>query len=392
MASTNVDIAVIGGGFYGCAVALFLRSVTERVTVIEAGDGLLQRASRVNQARVHSGFHYPRSFVTALRSRVLQRRFTQDFPEAIVSDFDMLYAVAARRSKVSAARFLRMFQCMDAPISRASARQRALFNSELVEDVFLCKEVAFDYTVLRDKLSERLDACGVSVRLGDSVLAMAAEPERTVLSLSSGDEIAARYVFNVTYANINNLLLRNGLQPLALKHELAEIALVHPPADLKGCAVTVVDGPFFSTMPYPSEGLYSLTHVRYTPHYSWVDRTAEQSPYQIAESLPQQTRWRHMMMDACRYVPCMSDIRYEKSLFDVKTVLVKNERDDGRPILLNAHQDAPALFSVMGAKIDNIYDLFEVLPTTNHEWQRADARYVLSQLQGTCPTPQGHHS
>ena len=51
--------------------------------------------------------------------------------------------------------------------------------------------------------------------------------------------------------------------------------------------------------------------------------------------------------------------------------MVKNERDDGRPILLCRHADAPRLVSVMGAKIDNIYDLFEALPQLDPRWRDA---------------------
>jgi glycine/D-amino acid oxidase-like deaminating enzyme len=378
MAKWDFEFAIIGGGFYGCSLALFFRSISERIALIEAGDRLFERASRANQARLHSGFHYPRSFVTAMRCGILQRRFAKDFQHAVVSDFDMLYAIASRRSKVSAARFVRMFKSLGASLSRAPARHRALFNTELVEEVFVCKEFAFDWTKLRDRIATQLDTCGIRVLLGKSVEDLSAKANGAVLTLNSGDTIAARYVFNVTYANINNVLRRGGLQQLGLKHELAEICLVQPPAELEGCAVTVMDGPFFSTMPYPSERLYSLTHVRYTPHYAWVDETTELSPYEIATSLPRQTRWRHMMMDAQRYVPCLAGIRYQESLFDVKTVLAKNERDDGRPILLNTHIEAPYLYSVMGAKIDNVYDLFEALPKVNAEWRNADARYVYS--------------
>ena len=62
----------------------------------------------------------------------------------------------------------------------------------------------------------------------------------------------------------------------------------------------------------------------------------------------------------------------------MKTLLVRNERDDARPILLHAHKDAPRLYTVLGAKIDNIYDLFDVLPTVNPEWRNAHAHCICS--------------
>jgi glycine/D-amino acid oxidase-like deaminating enzyme len=377
MTSNDYKVVIVGGGFYGCCLALFLRSVTPRILLVEAGTGLLERASRVNQARIHTGFHYPRSFTTAMRSRALQQRFARDFKHAVVADFDMLYAIAAYRSKVSASRFARMFEAIGAPFSRAPKQLRRLFDPELIEDVFVCREFAFDWTALRDDLRARLAANGVSVRLGETVETMLCEPNRVIVRLGGGQELTTSFLFNVTYANVNNVAFRSGLAPLALKHELAEVALVEPPPELARLAVTVMDGPFFSSMPYPAEKLYSLAHVRYTPHFSWVDSSKDLSPYQISDRLPKVSRWRHMVQDAKRFLPCMQHVTYRHSLFDVKTVLVKNDRDDGRPILLHRHAEGPRIYSVLGAKIDNIYDLFESLPQTDSSWRDAHAGLLL---------------
>ncbi len=207
---------------------------------------------------------------------------------------------------------------------------------------------------------------------------LAAKSSRVVVRLGGGKELTSNTLFNVTYANINNLALKSGLAPLAMKHELAEIALVEPPPELAKLAVTVMDGPFFSCMPFPAEKLYSLTHVRYTPHYSWVDASKDLSPYRVNERLPKESHWRHMVQDAKRFLPCMQNAAHMRSLFDVKTVLIKNERDDGRPILLHQHADGPRIFSVMGAKIDNIYDLFEALPQLDRRWRDAHAGLLLA--------------
>ena len=367
----DYDVAIVGGGFYGCCLALFLRTICDKVVVIEAEDELLTRASRVNQARVHSGFHYPRSFATALRSRLLQERFSRDFESALMSDFDMLYAIASRRSKVTGSRFARMFASIDAPFYRAPQSVKGLFDKALIEDVFVCREVAFDWTVLRDHVLTRLERAGVTVLTGSRVDALSLPAGGAVAHFADGREVFAGTLFNVTYAGLNKIADLAGLRPLALKHELAELALVTPPTELERFGVTVMDGPFFSAMPYPSAGLYSLTHVRYTPHFSWVDQPGGPSPYDVAEGLSHQSRWRHMVHDARRYMPCLDDLTYERSLFDVKTVLVRNERDDGRPILLHRHPDAPQVYSVMGAKIDNIYDLFEALPLLDPVWRDA---------------------
>src|SRR5262249_48764485 len=136
----EIDYLIVGGGFYGCALALFLKSITDRIVIVEARDELLGRASRVNQARIHSGFHYPRCMLTAAKSWVLHHRFTEDFPEAVVRDFQMLYAIARRRSKISAKRFHRMFADMGADIAPALPNEASLFASDTIEAAFRCTE------------------------------------------------------------------------------------------------------------------------------------------------------------------------------------------------------------------------------------------------------------
>ena len=374
MTQERFDIIIIGGGFYGCCLALYFKSVASRVLILEQENGLLERASQVNQARIHTGFHYPRSFPTAMRSRLLQERFVADFEHAVVADFEMLYAIASQQSKVSAARFARMFEIIGATLRPAPARLKALFDSRLVEEVFACREYAFNWIALRDDLVARLHANKVDVRLNERVSTVQSDSDGISVCTNTG-LYKAPYVFNATYANINALAMRSGLEMISVKHELAEVALVRPPQELNGLAVTLMDGPFFSTMPYPAAHLYSLTHVRYTPHYSWVDNMSK-SPDDVLQQLPHDTRVQYMIQDASRFLPCMKHAVHERSLFDVKTVLQKNERNDGRPIMLHQHAGEHRIISIMGAKIDNIYDLFEALPKINCEWTSAHIRLL----------------
>ena len=64
-----------------------------------------------------------------------------------------------------------------------------------------------------------------------------------------------------------------------------------------------------------------------------------------------------MLKDAQRYVPAMAMGRYVRSFFEVKTILPQSEHDDSRPILVRPCVELPGLVSVIGGKIDNVYDL-----------------------------------
>ena len=374
----DIDYLIIGGGFYGCCLALYLRSISDRILVVEAADSLMTRASRVNQARVHTGFHYPRSALTAVKSMILHQRFLQDFPDAVIDNFQMLYAIARRRSKVSAKRFHRMFRDIGAPIQVASASQAALFDDEMIEAAFACHETAFYYSILEKQLSARLASAGVEVRLSTELVTLTNGQNGVVGGLSDGSEITARYAFNITYSQVNAVLDKAKLPRAQLKHELAELALVTPPPELHGIGVTVMDGPFFSCMPYPAENLYSLTHVRYTPHESWTDEARTEASYTLStEHLPP-TRVAYMIRDGQRYLPSLADARYEKSLFELKTILIKNEHDDGRPILYQQTPEDSRVVSILGGKIDNIYDLFDLVRQTSAEFTDTNSVFLMN--------------
>ena len=365
----KLDVIVIGGGFYGCCLALFLRSVFQRVTLLEARPELLSRASLVNQARIHTGFHYPRSFATARRSLALYPRFVRDFRDAVVDDFTMLYAIARHGSKITTHRFERMFQDLHAPLSPASSAERSLFDPAHIAGVYRCREFAFDARVLRDLLAERMTAAGIDLRLGsraDGIETQAAE----IRVRTGGETLSAPMVIDATYGQ---MAAEGGPSAPAqpLKYELTEIALVTPPAALEGLGVTVMDGPFFSIMPFPARDCYSLTHVRYTPHRAWVSGNG---PFD--DEAPQQGHWLHMQRDAARYMPCMVDLSWQGSLYETKTVLLRNERDDGRPILLSRSPGSAGLITVLGGKLDNIYDLFEALRGFGGPMAQADATWL----------------
>ena len=377
----DVDYLIVGGGFYGCCLSLFLRSISKKISLVETEEKILGHASRVNQARIHTGFHYPRSAVTAVKSMILHARFISDFPDAVADNFQMLYAISRRQSKVSAKRFFRMFSDMGAPISYASSSQSALFDSNTIEGVFECTEYAFNYSVLSHYLQSRIDSLNIDLKLNTEVIGLDESDDFVIVKLSTGEEVRARYVFNVTYSNINHILNKAKLPTANLKYELTEIALVEPPKQIVGYGITVMDGPFFSIMPFPAKDLYSLTHVRYTPHMSWTKDEENVLPYDLIRKNKKESKIRYMVLDGRRYVPCLTETKWKESLYEVKTVLLKNECDDGRPILYQREPFNSRIISIMGGKIDNIYDLFDLVKTTSPEWSNADDRYVYSRLK-----------
>lgn len=343
------DAIVIGGGFFGCETALELRRLGfERVILIERENGLLRRASFVNQARVHNGYHYPRSYATAVRSRVNFHRFIEEYREAVTDSFVKLYAIA-RGSRVSASQFATFCDAIGAPYRPASERHRQLFDLDLIEECFLTQEFAFDSLGLAAKLRRELRDARVEVRTGSTATVTGHGSSTVTVNVGSTVETAS-WVFNCTYSDLANsgIALKSRI-----KKEMTEMLLIEPPLPLAGVGVTVMDGPYFSTMPFPAAGLHSLSHVRYTPHPS----------HEIGHhpAGPARSNRDYMLRDSARYLPHLGQAKVIRSIFEVKAVLQQSEVDDARPILVERSEHSDRIISILGAKIDNIYDIREFL-------------------------------
>ncbi len=361
------DAVIIGGGFYGTAIAIYLARQRgfRQIVLVEREAALLSRASYNNQARVHNGYHYPRSFTTAYRSRVNLPNFVRDWPQAVKQDFTKLYAIARRNSKVTARQFERFCREIGASIQPVDAALSSLFEPHLIEKVFLVEEYAFDSTKLAQWAERELHEAGVQVRFGTRVTEISRGPDKTlqaVLHPEQGDpeQVSCRYVFNCTYSGLNQLRGDFPGTKTRLKHEITEMALIQMPSPLKELGITVMDGPSFSPMPFPARGLHTLSHVRYTPHMNWNDQPGT-DPYLKLDQHDRASRVDRMLRDVSRYLPAVVASNYVDSLFEVKTVLMKNEGDDGRPILFEKHPEIPGCYSILGGKIDNIYDALEKL-------------------------------
>jgi glycine/D-amino acid oxidase-like deaminating enzyme len=354
----DYESIIIGAGFYGISVATHLCSLgAKRVLVIEREDAPMRRASLINQARVHNGYHYPRNFVTAYRSAQSFSRFVKEYRNAVKSDFDQIYAIAARGSHVSARQFSSVMRSIGVLCEGAQRSHFALFNPSTVEAVFRTVEYAFDAKELARISMDKAEAAGVEFLWNTEVQSLDEDEKGCVkVFLGNGDVISAPTAFNCTYGRIHKL--HPGIKK-TIKYEACEVCLIEPPNLLKNLGITVMDGPFWSCMPYPARNLHSLTHVKHTPG-NWItsDNAGEQDPYFILPDPQSPSAFEAMRADAARFVPCMQEAKFVDSLREVKSILIANEGDDGRPILVDGKINS-GITSVLGGKLDNIFDVLD---------------------------------
>ncbi len=373
---------IVGGGFFGSYLAYLLKNKYKNadIIILEREKELLRRASYNNQARVHHGYHYPRSFLTAFSSNKNFDRFVEEFRECIVDNFEKYYAVGRIQSKVTASQFKEFCERIKSPLEPAPMNVKALVNPRLVEDIFLAKEHAFDADILKDMMKKKLNEKKIpvlynheAVKLVEYDMIIEEDKNRKksgnksllkteVLDLKTKKSfvIESEYVFNCTYSNINTFLKASGVELIDLKQEMTEMPLIKIPKEMEGKSITIMCGPFFSIMPFPPLGVYSIHHVRYTPHYYWHDKDSEIDNQKHFDTAPKKakTNFHKIIKDVSRYVPCMEKAEYLGSIWEIKTILPRNENDDGRPILYKKDVGGVKnLICIMGGKLDNIYDL-----------------------------------
>ena len=95
------DLVIIGSGIYGLYISNLEVFKDKKVLILECDKSSFSRASYINQARVHNGYHYPRSLSTAKDTHNYFEKFNEEFRYAINDKFTSIYAIAKNDSLTS---------------------------------------------------------------------------------------------------------------------------------------------------------------------------------------------------------------------------------------------------------------------------------------------------
>lgn len=375
-----VDKIIIGAGLYGLYSALYCAKKGQRVTVLEMDGAVFSRATYINQARVHMGYHYPRSLATAQKSAGYFKRFVEDYSFCIHSRFQQVYATSRHFSWTDAKEFVKF--CQDAGIPCEVLPVERYFREGSCDGAFLTEEYTYDAHILRDFFLEELGKQkGVELLCQRDITRILKQEDRyEIHALHQGKEerYEAPFVLNATYASVNQVLQLAGaeaegsFEPFRIKYELCEIILCRVNDRLRDIGLTVMDGPFFSIMPFGKTGYHSLTSVTFTPHKTSHETVPRFSCMEggscgrwlgncdACEKKPK-SAWEYMSALARKYVREEYRFTYEKSLFSMKPILKASEIDDSRPTVIRYATRRPTFISVLSGKINTVYDLDDFL-------------------------------
>lgn len=369
---------ILGAGLYGLYSALFCGKLGEKVLVLEHDSAPFKRATYINQARVHMGYHYPRSYSTAIKSAHYFDRFMNDYAFCVLTEFEKIYATSANFSWTSAEQFMKF--CRAANIRCEDVNPSKYFNDRMCDGAFVTKEYTYDANILKEYFLKELEKYpNVEIKYNVRIKDIKQAETHFNISLENGEEYSTDFLLNATYASCNQVLDKLGYEPFKIKYELCEIILCNVSERLKDVGITVMDGPFFSIMPFGKTGYHSLTSVTFTPHMTSYDSlpTFECqkrsngfcSPEQLGNCndcpAKPESAWTYMSNMAKKYLKEEYKFEYAGSLFSMKPILKASEIDDSRPTVIKQYSTKPTFISVLSGKINTVYDLDEVLANGN---------------------------
>ncbi|MFN0033991.1 MAG: FAD-dependent oxidoreductase [Saprospiraceae bacterium] len=380
MSAERFDFVVVGGGIFGCYAALHLAGRGAKVAILEKEARLFQKASLVNQARLHGGYHYPRSVATAAMSDEHKARFTEEHRPMVNQTFEKFYAIDRHGSFTDGLQFERFCAYLDIRCERVA--EHDLFDFNRLEALYRTEEHSFDPVLLGNFYREKVKStAGITVFKNTEILSAEPSGKEWLINVQSKPSnfqtlqtFQTPIVINATYAASNAVNRLFGAADLALTHEISEIAFVTSP-QFGQRGLTVMDGPFGSIMPYGLSGLLSLSSVAYTHHKISFD-ALPRFDCQMPESDP---RCRPEAPGICTDCPrrpssnapkmlaqmqqyFVGDVQFAHlfSYFTIKSKLKASHIDDGRPTEIALLRDSPKFYCLFAGKINSIYEVEKI--------------------------------
>ena len=335
--------AVVGGGIYGVTVATKLKVSGYDVDLYESDSQILNRASGINQYRLHRGYHYPRSIETIESCKTNEDSFIKYYNQSIVNDdIKHYYSIASEESLVTAQEYLTTLD--DAGLEWKIVD--TLPNCDLTIEV---DEKLYDPNMLRMLCRKRLYGNGVDVHL--SVLV-------------AGKQGGYKHTIYSTYSSLNDFT--DDEQDY--QFELCEKPVLKLPKKYKGKSIVIMDGPFMCFDPYSDTDYHLAGNVVHAIHASNIGKKPKIPPV-YEEYLnkgvvkkPKYTNIDRFIESAKKFFPEIEESEYIGSMYTVRTVLPYKDETDERPTIVTKQGNDFILFSSkIGNCVESSKDILDMI-------------------------------
>ena len=366
----NFERIVIGAGLFGAYSALVLARKGLKVCLVEQGEEILGRASYINQARLHTGLHYPRSLHTAIEAKNYYEKFRSRYPSAI-RDFQQIYAISRYNSKTNINDFSDFISRLGLEVQEISSD--LYFHKSSISGAFQVEEPTFDSLELRKLFKQEIEGSpNIKVMLNSKVIGGAVEQNEVELYLENGSVLHGAGLIIAAYAGINGIRDKLKLDLLPLTFEIADVHIGKVPQFFENVGFTVMDGPFWSVMPFGNTSFSSLTSVGLTPlvksekfpRFVCQTHRTDCEPFGLANcstcSFRPKSNLDHILQQVSLHLKGFNGFESKQRLTTVKTILTSSEVDDSRPTVIKK-EDSSSVWTIFSGKITTLFDIEEGL-------------------------------
>jgi hypothetical protein len=326
-----MNIAVIGGGFYGCYIANKL-SNNHKIDIYEMAAKPCLGSIVNNQNRLHLGYHYPRCNKTIQQTINTYNQFLSEFNNCVSFVGSNIYAVH-ENSKVSYSDYKKVFDGFGLPHAEVKSNDVIwdnIVNKKQFSGALRTQEGVLDCSKLVGQLLGSVySQKNIKIFCNQKIT-----PTRMEKLKKNYD-----YVINCTY---NDPFV--GMQKsIETKDEACLIAVLKDKR-YEDFGFTIMDGPFCSLYPVKDD-IYSLSSVVYTP-FNIKDRS-----YCVKSSL------QNIIDHGKEYFKLDDSVLID--FYYGKKTKIKNDNHDERYSFVTQQEN---IISVFSGKISSIIESYsEVL-------------------------------
>src|SRR3989338_7920179 len=345
-------VGIIGSGIFGILTALEMAKNGYSVIVFEKEKEIMTGASLVNHGRIHMGYHYPRDKETVIQSLKAKTPFETFFGKSIIKKINNHYMVAKEGSLTSHKGFLSFCKKMNLPYKISWPSDLKISKEKIAVSVKV-PETIFDANRTKDFLLKKVaKANNITLLTNSPVVGLKKNNEGFTVNYGSDNRdgitncAALVNATNGAINHINNLL---GLPLQTFQYELCEILVTSTP--WKNMGWMIMDGPFFSAMPFG----YSKNHLFYDVELSVLERVVGKFPnfkYGIDYYNTKKRREERFNQYQDKWAPWIGELKNYKhlhSMYIPRIVLHKAEKTYKRPTMVD--ELIPGFWQIFSGKI-----------------------------------------
>jgi len=345
-------ILIIGAGIHGASIALAIAKKGFNATIIDANAEILMGTSNGTHNRVNMGYHYPRSIKTAKECLKGCEYFKRNLPFSIYYPKESFYLIEKNNSKVNGSQYKNFLK--EAGLKYKEAKINSdLIYCDNIESSFLVDEPCYDVFLLRKYYNQMLRNHNVNIILNFKISSIKKKEKIYEIKSKIGHNFISNFdcIVNATYANSNkiqNLLGVNDKEMQKYKYQKTEVVVVESKRYLP--AITVMDGPFITILPYAYNG-HSNKYLVYDVENSIIEKkeNGQFIPENYFNKI-KNTNYKKMKEKGMKYFKFMKDLTPVYSLQATRPIPLDSYKTDYRHTTIKKHKNFKSCYSILEGK------------------------------------------